>query len=142
MNSQRVLTAIATGVTISVAILCAAPGARAASPGGVTLKGAAFVHVANTGTGGNVCPNDDGSTFIDHPLANGKPDAFILVTDNQGAVSNQAGVTCVRNSGGLVLYYDQQTTNGCAQNRWVIIACALDSALINGQKYNVLIVSP
>jgi hypothetical protein len=89
-------------------------------------KRAAFVHQVVTGTGGNVCATFDGDTVIDHPLANGNPNAIILVTPNQGPLSigGILGVPDVTQ-----VYYDDLNTCGNSLNRWVIEAVVPESAL-------------
>ncbi len=72
----------------------------------VGLPGAnVFTHTA---TGGNISGN---TTFIDHPLANGHPDALILVTQNYNPDGIGLGVDNIHHVG---VYYD----NGLQQ--WAI----------------------
>ena len=60
-------------------VAVAIPG-DAAPPAKVSV----FVHVV---AGGNVCGTDDHATVLNHPLANGNPNAVIVATSNTGASS-------------------------------------------------------
>lgn len=101
-------------------------------------KRAAFVHEVVTGAGGNVCGTFAGDTVIDHPLANGNPNAIIVVTHNAGQTSfppGLIGAPAIPN-----VYYDDANVCGNAANRWVIHGS--DHTLTDNDRFNVFIEKP
>jgi hypothetical protein len=102
-------------------------------------KRTVFVHQVVIGTGGNVCATFAGDTVIDHPMANGNPNAIILVTPNQGPTSANGilGLPDVTQ-----VYYDDANFCGNALDRWVIKAVVPGSALTTHNRFNIVIERP
>jgi hypothetical protein len=92
---------------------------------------AVFVHVASDASS---CTADNTFSVLDHPLANGNPDAVILAIVNEGNSSEFGGLTA---SGPVSVFYDDAGL--CTTNRWVLIA---GSAIPAGARFNVSVTTP
>jgi hypothetical protein len=117
-----------TLLTMLAAMAGATPLYAAAPP-----KTAAFFHVvAATNTCGD-------STVINHPLANGNPNAVVNVTYNAGLTSGNA---LFFGRGPLAVYYDDAGV--CAVGRWIIYAIENTdhTSFATGQRFNVIVVTP
>jgi hypothetical protein len=112
-----------------LAVVAGATPLYAAAP----PKTAAFFHVV---AATNTCAD---STVINHPSANGNPNAVIAVTYNAGTTSGN-GVFVGR--GPLAVFYDD--AGACAAGRWIIYAIEnTDHAQFAiGQRFNVIVVTP
>lgn len=112
--------------------------------GGIKVEGAGvhtdtpvFIHQVNTAGGGNICAAQNFTTVLDHPLANGRSDAILIVTPNYG--NSDAGV--VVPTGGYGVAYDVTNSCGKGAGRWVIYNTS-STALPNNMLLNVLVVNP
>jgi hypothetical protein len=117
---------------ISAALFLSAAPLHAAPP----AKVAALVHVVSAG---NTCGT---ATVINHPLANGNPNAVISATYHGGFTSEVGGLFL--NAGPLAPYYDDAATPQCSnsQNRWLIYGLDATGAFAAGQRFHVIISSP
>jgi hypothetical protein len=92
----------------------------------------AFVWLADDST--NTCGTNDRATIIDHPMANGDPDAILFVTQREDTSAN---VNAPPEGTFAVLYDPSNCTDGA--DRWVIVRT--DSATsVDGMEFDVLVI--
>jgi len=121
----------ATGTALSIQ-----QGAFRVEGAGVGTSTTVFVHQAQTGAGGNMCPALANTTVINHPLTNGDPNAILIITINGGTM----GSVVAPNSPEMAVSYDTNNMCGFGQ-RWLIANLSY-SAIPNGTKFNVMVVKP
>ncbi len=121
------------------------PGAGENQPGNAAKQSGTnmFTHVVPTsgpcnGTG----PFGLSRTAIDHPLANGKPDAILVVTPNIGVRTTST----TSYSKPINVMYDDDGGSGCTSvssaGRWMIVNPAGDQNMVAGMKFNVFVINP
>jgi hypothetical protein len=125
MPTGRGLVALCSVVTLIT--LIGSTEAQAAKP----PRTAAFVYVASSA---NSC--DTGLTELDHPLTNGNPNAVILVTVNQGVVTDPPGITA---SGPIAVLYDQAGSLCGTAGQWILVN---PGVIPVGQRLNIFITAP
>ncbi len=87
----------------------------------------------------NICASKPYATVINNPLVNNNPNAILIVTPNYGSVT--AGAAPPRDPVGV--FYDDVNTCGFGAGRWAIYNLGIaGTALITGQMFNVMVVSP
>jgi hypothetical protein len=127
----------ATGTALSIF-----KGALQVKDAGLDTSTPVFIHeVRMTGDDANLCTKGTWhqyySTVVDHPLANGNPNAVLFVTPNYGLASSEHVGPAHAPYG---VYYDDRNQCGFG-DRWIIYA--YDGTTLNdGQMFNVLVVVP
>jgi hypothetical protein len=117
-------------------------GALQVKDAGLDTTTPVFIHeVRATGDDANLCTKGSWpqyySTVVDHPLANGNPNAILFVTPNYGLASSLHAGPAHAPYG---VYYDDRNQCGFG-DRWVIYA--YDATTLNdGQMFNVLVIVP
>jgi len=110
------LAALSAALLLGISSVQAAPPEKAS-----TVEGAAVMRV------------------IDHPLANGNPNAVILLTHNQGPSSGSGFVSV----GPYAVFYDDADTCNNGGNRWVIVNMSPGGENITStDRFNLLITTP
>lgn len=120
-----------TGTALSIS-----QGAFRVEGAGVGTSTTVFIHQAQTGAGGNMCPSLANTTVINNPLTNGDPNAILIITINGGTM----GSVVAPNSPQMAVSYDTNNMCGFGQ-RWLIANLSYN-AIPNGAKFNVLVVKP
>ncbi len=112
------------------------PGAGENQPGNPAKQSGTnmFTHVVPTTES---CFAGGARTAIDHPLANGNPNAILVVT-NLG--STAPGVAQAYTSP-VGVYYDLGP-GGCPAGRWVIFSLSGTPAMTAGLRFNVFVLNP
>ena len=100
------------------------------------IKGTAFVLAGNTAT---LCNGATNTRVINNAVANGNPNAVILVTHNQGVSSGTGFVSF----GPYAVFYDDADTCVDGGNHWVIINMSPGGeAITSTDRFNILIITP
>jgi hypothetical protein len=117
-------------------VVRAAGGLRFDGTGVNSASSPAFIHqAAPCGPG----PFDGARTAINHPLANGDPNAVLLVTPNYGNGSGAGPVP--RNP--VAVYYEDSGGGGCPTGRWVIYDVTTSPLpFTDTMRFNVMIIKP
>jgi hypothetical protein len=133
-NMKKLSLAPATGLLA----LVVSPIGNAAPPA-KSPPLSAYVHVVATGAGGNVCTADGKSTILNSALANGNPNAVIVVTYNTGKASS-SGIIAAPSD--FFVYYDDLGICGVA-SRWVAVNNnGAGGAFVGGERINVVVAAP
>jgi hypothetical protein len=117
------------------------PGAGENQPGNAAKQSGTnmFTHVVPaSGPCNSTGPFGRSRTAIDHPLANGKPDAILVVTPSLGALS--AGAPGYNKP--VFVFYDDTGSGFCPVGCWVIANPNGDQDMVAGMKFNVLVLNP
>jgi hypothetical protein len=118
------------------ALLLSRGGIRAASAG-LNTDTPVFIQQVQTGAGGNICSGNSYVTVIDNPLINGRSDAILIITPNSGTF----GPVAPAPSHPVAVLYDGTNACGFGAGRWAIYDTT-NAALVNNQRFNVLVVLP
>jgi hypothetical protein len=111
-------------------------GAFKVTGAGINTATTVFIHQAHTGAGGNICPSLPNTTVIDHPLTNDDPNAILIITVNAGTM----GSVIAPANPQIVVSFD--TNNMCGFGpRWLIANLSYNP-MLDGAKFNVLVVKP
>jgi len=125
------LAALSAALLLGISSVQAAPPEKAS-----TVKGAAVVLSASSA---DTCDGAAVTRVIDHPLANGNPNAVILLTHNQGPSSGSGFVSV----GPYAVFYDDADTCNNGGNRWVIVNMSPGGENITStDRFNLLITTP
>jgi hypothetical protein len=128
----RLLIGLISCVLISFSsISVAAPPVKTSN-----IKGDAFILAGNTA---NTCNGILTTRVIDNPLANGNPNAIVMITHNDGVTSGNG----FNSFGPYSVYYDDNNTCGNGGGYWVIANDSTGGESITSyDRFNVLIITP
>ena len=136
MRTGRGLVALCSVVTL--VLLASGSETHAAKPP-PPPRMTAFVHVP---TSANQCVLVTGAnpeiSVLNDPLANGNPNAIILVTLNDGTASELGTLTI---AGPITVVYDDLGTCGTS-NRWLLVNRDKSDLVSAGQRLNIFIWAP